>query len=297
VPSSLIFAGLVATWLAVLVPMAARRRQQTPRPSDAALSCRVLERPRRLKHRRTQEVTTMDEAAEAHTRSAPEPDGEARYRPGRGGYDPEAAALAAQAKYAFRQRMVLVLVLFAFISAALAITLRMREAWWLHAAVDLCLIGYLVYLRQQVRIEQAIRARRAARGAGTRRGPLTDDHKFIDTRLDADPSVEYQGTAPRRGGRTVADAVAERAATRREPSDAAARGGSDGEADGEAEPAPVAEPRDDLAPQQPGLAPLPSTPMPLPPPGTSRLELDDEDPDLHDLAAPQPRGYRRAAGQ
>src|SRR3954469_9356586 len=55
VPSSLLFAGLVATWLAVLVPMAARRRQPMTRPSDAALSCRVLERPRRRK----QEVSTM----------------------------------------------------------------------------------------------------------------------------------------------------------------------------------------------------------------------------------------------
>ena len=52
-PSSLLFAGLVATWLAVLVPMAARRRQPMSRPSDAALSCRVLERPRR----RDQEVS------------------------------------------------------------------------------------------------------------------------------------------------------------------------------------------------------------------------------------------------
>ncbi len=112
-PSSLIFAGLVATWLAVLVPMVARRRQQTPRPSDAVLSGRVLHRPRR----RNQEVTTMDDATPDRTRTgprAPEPsdrpdqvdehasaDGrqpEPRYRPGRGGYDPEAAALAAQAK-------------------------------------------------------------------------------------------------------------------------------------------------------------------------------------------------------
>ncbi|MDT7584008.1 MAG: hypothetical protein QOE32_1558, partial [Pseudonocardiales bacterium] len=58
-PSSLLFAGLVATWLAVLVPMAARRRQPTPRPSDAALSGRVLQRPRR----RDSEVTAMDAAA------------------------------------------------------------------------------------------------------------------------------------------------------------------------------------------------------------------------------------------
>ncbi|WP_028933867.1 hypothetical protein [Pseudonocardia spinosispora] len=303
-PSSLLFAGLVATWLAVLVPMAARRRQQTPRPSDAALSGRVLQRPRR----RNQEVT-MDDAADGRTGPEapepsdrhdppgsrddavhPEPDRGERlakspYRPGRGGYDPEAAALAAQAKYTFRQRMVLLLVLFAVISALLAATLRMSDAWYLHAAVDLSLIGYLVYLRRQVRMEQAIRERRAARMAGTRR--------------------DHTGGRPR----TVADEVAAREAAKTNPhGDERATEGrpsrdhdngtdtGDGADDAEPEDAGCAEHTDD-EPQTPALPRLTPMRLPQPPPGTVRLELDAEDPELHELAEQAYRGYRRAAGQ
>ena len=47
--------------------------------------------------------------------------------------------------------------------------------WWPHAAVDLVLVGYLVYLRRQVRLEEAIRERRAARMAGTRRQSAAED--------------------------------------------------------------------------------------------------------------------------
>lgn len=309
-PSSLIFAGLVATWLAVLVPMVARRRQQTPRPSDAALSCRVLERPRQ-QHRRNQEGTAMGDATDSRTRAGAEvadPSGQpdhtarrslaTRYRPGRGGYDPEAAALAAQARYAFRQRMVLVLVLFAAISAVLAATLRMPNLWYLHAAVDLTLVGYLVYLRRQVRLEQSIRARRAARGAGRRRGSRSEDGSAERGRTGEDEDL---GAARR--PTTVAEAVAARDAARRAAShrDPARRtaASADGAADAEAEP--PAEVRDDpdqdIDHSQPALPRLRPTPLPTPPPGVSRLELDDEHPDLHDLAEPQPRGYRRAAGQ
>ncbi|MBO0878696.1 MAG: hypothetical protein J2P19_35500, partial [Pseudonocardia sp.] len=206
-PSSLLFAGLVATWLAVLVPMAARRRQPMSRPSDAALSCRVLQRPRR----RSQEVTTMDDATDARAPTGaaqpwdhPEwPDEQPvspRYRQGRGGFDPEAAALAAQARYAFRQRMVLALVLLAVASALVAGGLRLPQGWLVHAGLDLILVGYLVYLRRQVRMEQAIRARRTARLAGNRPSST------------ARASTEGPGRRGSAGGRgmTVADAVAAR---------------------------------------------------------------------------------------
>ena len=45
-PSSMIFAGLVVLWLLILVPAVARHQQEVARPSVAALSGRVLERPR-----------------------------------------------------------------------------------------------------------------------------------------------------------------------------------------------------------------------------------------------------------
>lgn len=300
-PSSLIFAGLVATWLAVLVPMIARRRQPMSRPSDAALSCRVLERPRRRGRR---EVTTMhdtidddcDDSARASESGTRQSGAERHYRPGRGGYDPEAAALAASARYGFRQRMVLLLVLFAVISGVLAAALRMIEVWYLHGAVDLGLIGYLVYLRREVRLEQTIRARRAARGAGSRRS--AGDERLLD-RTGSWNTDDAAGEHQQRP-RTVADAVAAREAARHggaqspkpdEDSDDFDAEGSDEEDSGRAGV------DFDFDDQVPALPRLPATPMPQPVPGTVRLELDDEDPELHDLADRHQRGYRRAAGQ
>ncbi|ASR38110.1 hypothetical protein BAY61_27350 [Prauserella marina] len=85
-----------------------------------------------------------------------------RYRPGRGGFDPEAAEIAARAKYAFRQRVVLGL-LFAVVVTAVVAGFVMPVVWWVHGLVDVGLIGYLGYLRRQVRIENEIRQRRLAR--------------------------------------------------------------------------------------------------------------------------------------
>ena len=85
----------------------------------------------------------------------------ARYRTGRGGFDAEAAALAARTRYAFRQRVVLAM-LVAAIATGVVAAVALRGLWWGHAAVDILLVGYLVYLRRQVRLEEAIRARRAA---------------------------------------------------------------------------------------------------------------------------------------
>ena len=213
----------------------------------------------------------MDNATDSRSRAGVE-----AYRRGRGGYDPEAAAFAAQARYAFRQRLVLVLVLFAVISAVLAATLSSLDTWYLHGAVDVSVVGYLLYLRRQVRIEQEIRARRAARGAGSRRNLVT-----------AEPDRE-RTTSPV----TVAEAVAARQAelTATAVDDAA-----------EAVPESFGVAEDDDAGsaelQRPALPRLQSTTVPPPPPGTTRLELDDEDPGLHDLQSPLPGGYRRAAGQ
>lgn len=303
-PSSLLFAGLVATWLAVLVPMAARRRQPMPRPSEAALSCRVLHRPRR----HDQEVNPVDDATadgEPTAAVAPEPDRHRprdqdpypaiRYRPGRGGDDPRVAAEAAQAdttmraarrgygqplaadasRYVFRQRLVLALLLLAVTTGVLAGGLRLTAGWYLHAAIDLCLVGYLTYLRRQVRLEQAIRARRAARIAAGERA-----------------------AASRRRPRTVAEEVAARAA------EAAATQDDTSPAAAQPEPRELtsADEQDEHGKHgehdvRPALPRLPRAQLPEQPSGTVVLELDDEDPDLHDLTWQPWRGYRRAAGQ
>jgi hypothetical protein len=169
-PSSLIFAALAGAWLVVLVPMIAKRRQEVVRTADSALASRVLRRPEPSHH--GEEVPTMTERT-AHPEPqpvAPADGDERRFRPGRGGYDPEAAALAARARYAFRQRIVVGLLLAAVATLVLALVMS-STYWWAHAAFDIALVGYLGYLRRQVRIEEEVRRRRAARLDTARRRP------------------------------------------------------------------------------------------------------------------------------
>lgn len=83
-------------------------------------------------------------------------------RRGRGGYDPEADAIARAARYTFRQRAVLGLVLLALILGGLGIALN-PLFWWGCGASALILVTYLAYLRKQVRMEEEIRRRRSAR--------------------------------------------------------------------------------------------------------------------------------------
>jgi hypothetical protein len=182
VPSSLIFAALAVAWLVVLVPMVAKRRQEVARTAESALASRVLRRPDlprpALMH--SQEVPMIGE------RSAALP--ERRYRPGRGGYDPEVAAQVARAKYAFRQRVVLSLAIGAVATLVLALAASSR-LWWVHAALDMAVLGYLGYLRLQVRIEEEVRQRRAARLAGSRVGMPTPDVPE-EAPVDAAPQKE-----------------------------------------------------------------------------------------------------------
>jgi hypothetical protein len=167
VPSSLIFAALAAAWLIVLVPMAAKRRQEVVRTAEAALASRVLHRPHlaRAALMHDQEVRMVGERITEREPAL----NERRYRPGRGGYDPEVAAQVAQAKYVFRQRVVLGLVIAAVATLVLALV-AWSLLWWIHVALDLTVIGYLGYLRRQVRIEEQVRQRRAARLASSRAG-------------------------------------------------------------------------------------------------------------------------------
>jgi len=192
-PSSVIIVALAAAWLVVLVPMVARKRQQVARTADSALAARVVRSGRNedreefamseesVKSRPSVEddlaeleADLEDDFEEPEPEPLPQPSRAERaereragYRPGRGGFDPEAAEIAARAKYGFRQRIVVILLTIAVITAAVA-GFVMPLVWWGHAAVDVVLVGYLVYLRRQVRIEEEIRQRRLARFNSTR---------------------------------------------------------------------------------------------------------------------------------
>jgi hypothetical protein len=322
VPSSMIFVSLVVLWLLILVPAVARRRQEVARPSVAALSGRVLERPRRVPGQgqatgREREVDGMDEETgqvEEHvdgdqtddlfTHTVAERDGRRwerpppRYRPGRGGFDPEAAALAARRRYAFRQRVVLTMLITALVTGVIA-AFALAGLWWVHAAVDIALVAYLVYLRRQVRLEEAIRARRAARMAGTRRPSSADDpeldawarrgreltrrdDRYEDTEDDVDAEQHDDEHDDRADEDDVDEGVDE------EPERLAGTGAPLRERD-------VRE--DEPAEPEPALPRLRPAPPPALPAGTSLVEADEDDPELHDLDGPARPGYRRAAGE
>lgn len=227
--SSLIFVALAAAWLIVLVPMFARRRQEVSRTTDSALAGRVVRRgggrrpavPGGARTKRVKEAfavpDTDREGAGVYETNDADPEVDAgyeysedgqwrrvysddaragrRYRPGRGGFDPEAAALAARAKYARRQRIVLGMLLAAVVTGVLA-ALAWPVVWWVHALVDLALAGYLTYLRRQVRIEGDIRVRRLARLSGEAEEEPDeyadpDGHAEPEDHADRPEEVEY----------------------------------------------------------------------------------------------------------
>ncbi|MGY4102976.1 divisome protein SepX/GlpR [Nocardia sp. R16R-3T] len=88
-------------------------------------------------------------------------------RRGRGGFDPEADAIARAARYTFRQRAVLGLILAAVVFGGLSVALS-PMFWWGCGGSALILVTYLAYLRKQVRMEEEIRRRRLARLARSR---------------------------------------------------------------------------------------------------------------------------------
>ncbi|MBC7299416.1 MAG: hypothetical protein H5T78_00510 [Nocardia sp.] len=83
-------------------------------------------------------------------------------RRGRGGYDPEADAIARAARYSFRQRAVMGLIIGMILFAAFGLLLN-SMFWWACGLSAAVLAGYLAYLRKQVHVEEEIRRRRAAR--------------------------------------------------------------------------------------------------------------------------------------
>lgn len=116
------------------------------------------------------------------------------YRPGRGGFDPEAAALAARARYAFRQRVVSGLLMITVASVALAFIVT-SSAWWAVVGAVVALAGYLAYLRRQVHIEEEVRRRRAARlgAVGARRAPAAREEDYDDSHSDVCDCERYDG--------------------------------------------------------------------------------------------------------
>lgn len=88
-------------------------------------------------------------------------------RRGRGGFDPEADAIARAARYRFRQRTALGLIASAVLFGVFAVVMS-AVLWWGCGLSVVALGAYLAYLRRQVRLEEDIRRRRAARFSGNR---------------------------------------------------------------------------------------------------------------------------------
>src|SRR5690606_5177669 len=230
-PSSLIIVALAVAWLVVLVPMVVRKRQEIAETGDDALASRVVRGGRddvvdqeeeAMPESSEHDEDHYEDAEEVEARSGhddaedeqfgderltradaeldddygePLPRPQRRYRPGRGGFDPHAAELAARAKYAFRQRVVLTLLLITALSAIVAAVL-FAPLWWLTGTSGTLLAGYLVYLRRQVRIETEIRQRRMGRLAGQRsaeRRRLREEEldRIYDRRFARDLRAEY----------------------------------------------------------------------------------------------------------
>jgi len=98
---------------------------------------------------------SYSEVDDEHLRPVP-------HRRGRGGFDPEAAEVTRAYKYQQRRRVTLILFLSTVVFTLAAIFLI---NWlWVGAVVSFALlVGYLAYLRRQVRIEASIRQRRMER--------------------------------------------------------------------------------------------------------------------------------------
>lgn len=188
-PSSLIVVGLVVAWLVVLVPMVARKRADATRGSMEEEYDAMPEADTEFEA----EFDDYDEYDDDLDEFVPP----RVFRPGRGGYDPETAAIVAQAKYAFRRRVVGTLLLTALVTGVIAGVLY-PPAWWVHAAVDAALVAYLGYLRRQVRIEEDVRARRQARIAQARR-------RNARRSGEAQPHLVAQPPAPSGEGETSRD--------------------------------------------------------------------------------------------
>ena len=281
-PSSLVVVALVVAWLVVLVPMIVRKRQEVAKTGDSELAARVVRSGTSEAELDTEEAAMEQDdeiredlaeelVAEVTDTSEDVPDDDAgqadmsyyddgyerRYRPGRGGFDPEAAAVIARAKYAFRQRVVLAMIIGAILTAVGA-SVVFAQLWWAHGFIDLVLVSYLVYLRRQVRIENEIRERRLARMQRVRRAQAAQAEAYARA---AQYAVEEPVHEPRTVEEYVEEVYHQDEPTRRERV-----------VDGP--PAP---------PVYRGNAVV--------------VDVDDEDPAFEDLEDPGNLPYRRAVGE
>jgi len=184
-----------------------------------------------------------------------------QYRPGRGGFDPEAAAVIARAKYGFRQRVVLAMIVGAIVTAVVA-SLVFAQLWWAHGFIDLVLVSYLVYLRRQVRIEDEIRERRLARMQRVRRAQA---YHAAQAEAYARARSQYAAEAP--------------------PA---------------AEPQTVEEYVEEMYQEEPARRERVVDGPPAPPVYRGNavvVDVDDEDPAFDDLEDPGNLPYRRAVGE
>lgn len=127
------------------------------------------------------------------------------HRLGRGGYNPTADASARAQRYAVRQRIVLGLLISLVAATVLAFAMT-PLVWYAVGAIAATLVGYLSYLRRQVRIEEQIRARRMARFArsqNSRTGPAAADPR-PERREQPRPAQAQRPSKKARGPQVVA---------------------------------------------------------------------------------------------
>jgi hypothetical protein len=289
-PSSLVVVALVVAWLVVLVPMIVRKRQEVAKTGDSELAARVvrsgsgeadagaeLDTEEAAVHESDEIREDFEEelVAEVTDTSEDVPDDDAgqadmtyydddyprRYRPGRGGFDPEAAAVIARAKYGFRQRIVLAMIIGAIITAITA-GVALPVLWWAHGGIDLVLVTYLAYLRRQVRIENEIRERRLARMQRVRRAQAHAEAQ-AQAQAEAYARARYVEAEQTHEPRTVEEYV-EELYHHDEPG-----------------------PRERVGPPAP----------PVYRGNAVVVDVDDEDPAFDDLEEPGNLPYRRAVGE
>jgi len=222
-PSSLVVVALVVAWLVVLVPMIVRKRQEVAKTGDSELAARVVRSGTSEAELDTEEAAVAqddeiredlaqelvadvdatelpgevaDDDADQDDMSYYDDGYQRRYRPGRGGFDPEAAAVIARVKYAFRQRVVLAMIIGAILTGVGA-GVVFAQLWWAHGFIDLVLVSYLVYLRRQVRIEDEIRERRLVRMQRVRRAQAAQAAAQAEAYARAAQYVEEPAHEPR----------------------------------------------------------------------------------------------------
>ena len=112
----------------------------------------VAERP----ERRTYEPEQVEDVDDERYRPIPQ-------RRGRGGYDPDAAARVKAYRYKQRRRVTAVMLLATIAFSLVAYLAKLPVLWSGTVVFGLLLVGYLAYLRRQVRIEEDIRQRRLSK--------------------------------------------------------------------------------------------------------------------------------------